>query len=76
MALFVSPDPLRRRDNLLEADPGEAHPDPRLATISALLGHASVVVTGKVYTHMLRGMDREAIDTHAAALFGPAVSNS
>jgi integrase len=46
-----------------------------LATISALLGHASTVVTGKVYTHMLKGAGGEAIARHTAALFGAAVSN-
>ena len=40
-----------------------------LATISALLGHASTAVTSKVYTHMLKGADRTAVDAHAAALF-------
>lgn len=40
-----------------------------LATISALLGHASTAVTSKVYTHMLKGADRAAVDAHAAALF-------
>lgn len=41
-----------------------------LATISALLGHASTAVTSKVYTHMLKGADRAAVDQHAAFLFG------
>lgn len=41
-----------------------------LATISALLGHASTAVTSKVYTHMLRGADRTAVDDHAETLFG------
>ncbi|MBW3659206.1 MAG: site-specific integrase [Actinobacteria bacterium] len=41
-----------------------------LATISALLGHASTAVTSKVYTHMLRGADRAAVDEHAETLFG------
>lgn len=44
-----------------------------LATISALLGHASTAVTSKVYTHMLVGADLEAIDEHAAALFPEAL---
>lgn len=35
-----------------------------LATISALLGHASAAVTSKVYTHMLKGADRTAVDHH------------
>ena len=39
------------------------------ATISTLLGHASTVVTSKVYTHMLKGADRAAVDEHAASLF-------
>lgn len=39
-----------------------------LATISALLGHASTAVTSKVYTHMLKGADRLAVDRHAGAL--------
>lgn len=42
-----------------------------LVTISALLGHASTAVTSKVYTHMLKGADRTAVDTHAQALFQP-----
>ena len=33
------------------------------------LGHASTAVTSKVYTHMLKGADRTAVDAHAAALF-------
>jgi site-specific recombinase XerD len=37
-----------------------------LATISALLGHASTAVNSKVYTHMLKGADRAAVDSHAA----------
>ena len=41
-----------------------------LATISTLLGHASTAVTSKVYTHMLKGADRAAVDEHAASLFG------
>jgi integrase len=41
-----------------------------LATISALLGHASTAVTSKVYTHMLKGADRAAVDVHAATLLG------
>lgn len=41
-----------------------------LATIGALLGHASTAVTSKVYTHMLKGADRAAVDEHAATLFG------
>jgi integrase len=41
-----------------------------LATISALLGHASTAVTSKVYTHMLKGADRAAVDSHAATLLG------
>ena len=40
-----------------------------LATISTLLGHASTAVTSKVYTHMLKGADRAAVDEHAASLF-------
>lgn len=40
-----------------------------LATISALLGHASTAVTSRVYTHMLKGADRAAVDAHAAELF-------
>lgn len=47
-----------------------------LATISALLGHASTAVTSKVYTHMLRGADRAAVDEHAATLFGVAPEGS
>jgi integrase len=43
-----------------------------LATISALLGHASTAVTSKVYTHMLKGADRAAVDSHAATLLGEA----
>lgn len=46
-----------------------------LATISALLGHASTVVTGKVYTHMLKGAGGQALTRHASALFASAVSN-
>lgn len=41
-----------------------------LATISALLGHASPAVTSKVYTHMLKGADRAAVDQHAATVLG------
>lgn len=41
-----------------------------LATISALLGHASTAVTSKVYTHMLKGADRAAVDQHAAKVLG------
>lgn len=44
--------------------------DSGLATISALLGHASTAVTSKVYTHMLKGADRAAVDSHAATLLG------
>ncbi|MBY5163570.1 tyrosine-type recombinase/integrase [Salsipaludibacter albus] len=40
-----------------------------LATISALLGHASTAVTSRVYTHMPKGADRAAVDAHAAELF-------
>ena len=43
-----------------------------LATISALLGHASTAVTSKVYTHMLKGADRAAVDRHAASLLADA----
>ncbi len=43
-----------------------------LATISALLGHASTAVTSKVYTHMLKGADRLAVDRHAGALLAEA----
>ena len=39
-----------------------------LATISALLGHASTAVPSKVYTHMLKGADRTAVDLHAARI--------
>ena len=39
-----------------------------LATISALLGHASTAVTSQVYTHMLKGADRAAVDVHAARI--------
>lgn len=42
-----------------------------LATISAILGHASTAVTSKVYTHMLEGVDRTALQGHAVRIFGP-----
>jgi integrase len=44
-----------------------------LATISALLGHASTAVTSKVYTHMLKGADRAAVDVHAARILSGLV---
>lgn len=47
-----------------------------LATISALLGHASTAVTSRVYTHMLKGADRAAVDEHADALFGSAATTT
>ncbi len=31
--------------------------------------HASTAVTSRVYTHMLKGANRTAVDAHAAALF-------
>lgn len=40
----------------------------RLATISALLGHASTAVTSKACAHMLKGADRAAVDVHAVCI--------
>lgn len=44
-----------------------------IATISALPGHASTAVTSRVYTHMLVGADRTALDAHGAVLSGEAL---
>lgn len=44
-----------------------------LATISALLGHASTAITGQVYVHMIEGADATAVNAHAAVLFPEAL---
>lgn len=41
-----------------------------LATISALLGHASTTATSTVSTHMFKGADRAAVYLRAATLLG------
>lgn len=41
-----------------------------IATISRRLGHSKVSTTEDIYTHMLRGADRQAADSMASAVFG------
>jgi integrase len=39
-----------------------------LTTVSEVLGHASVAVTGDVYSHVSPNVDREALDSLSEAL--------